>query len=211
MARKPARKVARKPTKKATRKPAKKAARKAARKVTRKVVRKAPKKVRAIPKGYRSVTAHLVLGNAAQAIEFYKRAFGAAEIMRLAAPSGGKVMHAELKIGDTTVMMSDEMGMSGEKAPASLGATTVSFYVYVKDADAAMKRAAAAGATVVMPVQDMFWGDRHGVIRDPFGHVWGFATHVRDVSPAEIRKAQAALSQPQPQVQAPPRTDPPPF
>jgi len=209
MARKPARKAARKTARKTAKKAARKPTKKAVRRVARKAVRKAPKKVRAIPKGYRSVTAHLVLGNAVQAIEFYKRAFGAVEIMRLAAPSGGKVMHAELKIGDTTVMMSDEMGMSGEKAPASLGATTVSFYVYVKDADAAMKRAAAAGATVVMPVQDMFWGDRHGVIRDPFGHVWGLATHVRDVSPADIRKAQAALSQPQ--VQTPPRLDPPTF
>ncbi|MEX0696168.1 MAG: VOC family protein [Dongiaceae bacterium] len=209
MARKSARKVARKPTKKATRKPAKKVARKAARKVTRKVTRKAPKKVRAIPKGYRSVTPYLVLGNAVQAIEFYKQAFGAVEIMRMAAPSAGKLVHAELKIGGSIVMLGDDMGGGGMRAPTSLGGAGAAVFLYVKDADATFARAVRAGATVIRPLADMFWGDRYGRLRDPFGHVWEIATHLRDVSPAEMQKAQAALSQPQ--VQTPPRLDPPTF
>ena len=202
MARKSARKAARKTAKKATRKPTKKTVRK----VARKPARKATKKVRAIPKGYRSVTPYLVLGNAAQAIEFYKQAFGAVEIMRMAAPSGDKLVHAELKIGDSIVMLGDDMGGSGIRAPTSLGGASAAVFLYVKDADAAFARAVRAGATVVRPLADMFWGDRYGRLRDPFGHIWEIATHLRDVSPAEMQKAaQAALSQPQ--APTPPRAD----
>ena len=200
-----ARKSAKKTTKKATRKPTKKTVRKVARKATRKAARKATRKVQAIPKGYRSVTPYLVLGHAAQAIEFYKQAFGAVELMRMQAPSGGKVMHAELKIGDSIVMLGDDMGESGMRAPTSLGGAGSAVFLYVKDADASFARAVRAGATVVRPLADMFWGDRYGRLRDPFGHIWGIATHLRDVPPAEMQKAaQAAL----PQVQTPPpRTD----
>lgn len=154
--------------------------------------------VKAIPEGYHTVTASLTVRDGAKAIEFYKKAFGAQERMRVAGPDGG-LMHAELRIGDSIVMLGDEMPDMGCKAPASVGATSSSLYVYVPDVDAAFTRAVEAGAKALMPPADMFWGDRFGTVEDPSGHRWGLATHKEDPSPAEIDKRKneffAAMAQ----------------
>jgi len=121
-----------------------------------------------------------------EAIEFYKRAFGARERGRMDA--GDKVAHAELEIGGSVVMLSDAFPQSTGRPPRELGGTTVSVFVFVEDVDAAFERAVAAGATVIMPANDMFWGDRYGKIRDPFGHEWELATHIEDVSPEEMER-----------------------
>lgn len=142
-----------------------------------------------IPDGFHSVTAHLVCRNAAQAIDFYKKAFGAEEIMRMPGP-GGTVMHAEIKIGDSIVMLADENPQWDSKSPLTLNGTPVSLHVYVHDVDKAFDRAVKAGAKVKMPVMDMFWGDRYGQVADPYGHSWSLATHTKDMTPAEIGKAQ---------------------
>jgi PhnB protein len=154
-----------------------------------------PTKVRPVPAGYHTVTAYLTVNDGARAIEFYERAFGARETERMPGP-GGKIMHAEFRIGDSIVMLSDEFpGMSTCKAPTSLGGTTTSLFLYVPDADAAFKRAVAAGCKVLMPLTDMFWGDRFGKLEDPFGNQWSLATHKEDVSPAEMkRRAEEALT-----------------
>lgn len=146
--------------------------------------------VKAIPEGYHAVTPGLTVRNGAQAIEFYKRAFGAQEIMRMMGPDGKHLMHAELQIGDSRIMLSDESPEMNCRAPASVGGVTSSLYVYVPNVDEAFKRAVGAGAKVVMPVTDMFWGDRFGQVEDPSGHRWGLATHTRDLSPAEIEQGQ---------------------
>ena len=147
-----------------------------------------PKKVSPVPKGYRTVTPYLTVNDGAAALAFYGRAFGAREIMRMPAP-GGKLGHAEFRIGDSIVMLSDEFpGMSSCKAPTSLGGTTVSMFLYVPDVDAAFRRAVEAGCKVIAPVMDMFWGDRFGKLNDPFGHEWGLATHKEDLTPDEIGK-----------------------
>ncbi len=147
---------------------------------------------KAIPKGYHTITPNLVIRDAAKAIDFYKKAFGAEETMRMPGP-GGKVMHAELKIGDSIVMLGDEMPEMGAKGPKAYGGSPVSFYVYVAKVDAAWKRAVDAGAKVVMPLADMFWGDRTGRLEDPFGHFWSLAQHVKDLTPEEIKKGQEAF------------------
>ena len=143
--------------------------------------------VKAIPEGYRTVTPSLTVRDGAKAIDFYKKAFGAQERMRLPGPDG-RLMHAELKVGDSIVMLGEEMPEMGCKAPVSVGAVSSSLYVYVPDVDAAFKRAVEAGAKAIMPPADMFWGDRFGTVEDPSGHRWGLATHKEDPSPAEMEK-----------------------
>jgi PhnB protein len=145
--------------------------------------------VRPIPDGYHSISPAITCKNAAAAIDFYKKAFGAAEINRMDGP-GGVVMHAELRIGDSVIFVSDEFpGMSAAPAP---GATPSSYlFLYAEDADATFNRAVAAGATPTMPLADMFWGDRYGRLTDPFGHSWGVATHVEDVPPDEMARRSA--------------------
>jgi PhnB protein len=150
--------------------------------------------VKPIPEGHHTITPYLVVNNGVQAIDFYKRAFGAQEIARMEGPPG-KIGHAELKIGDSMLMLSDEMPGGNSRSPISLGGTPVSIFLYVKDVDTVFNQAVAAGAKVVMPLADMFWGDRYGVVNDPFGHTWSLATHKEDVAPDEMRKrAQAAMA-----------------
>jgi uncharacterized glyoxalase superfamily protein PhnB len=155
-----------------------------------------------IPDGYRTVTPYITVRNAADAIEFYKRAFGAQERERLPGPDGKSIMHAELKIGDSIIMLSDELPQSGTRAPQSLGGSTGYLFLYVPDVDTAFKRALGAGATVAMSLADMFWGDRFGKVADPFGHVWGLATHKEDLAPEEIgrrhQEFMAKMGRPQP-------------
>jgi PhnB protein len=152
--------------------------------------------VKPIPEGYRTVTPYLTVRNASDAIEFYKRAFGAEEMSRMQGPDGKSVMHAEIKIGDSIVMLSDEFPQGDTRAPQSLAGTTGSIILYVPDVDAAFQRAENAGARGTMPPADMFWGDRFGKLTDPFGHAWGLATHKEDVSPEEMKKrAQAAMAE----------------
>jgi PhnB protein len=143
--------------------------------------------VKAIPEGYHTLTPSLTVGDGAKAIDFYKKAFGAQERMRIPGPDG-HLMHAELQVGDSIVMLADEMPDMGCKAPASVGATSSSLYVYVLDVDAAFKRAVEAGAKALMPPADMFWGDRFATVEDPSGHRWGLATHKEDPSPAEMER-----------------------
>jgi uncharacterized glyoxalase superfamily protein PhnB len=139
-----------------------------------------------------SVTPHLVCAGAADAIEFYKKAFGAVEEARLPGP-GGKIMHAMLRIGDSAVMLVDENPEWGMLGPKSLKGSPVTIHLYVEDADAFAARAVKAGAKITMPLDDMFWGDRYGTLVDPFGHQWSVATHVRDVSMEEMQQAMKAM------------------
>lgn len=144
---------------------------------------------KAVPDGYHTVTASLTVKDGAAAIDFYQRAFGAREIMRVNSPDG-KIMHAEIQVGDSRVMPADEHPGMGCAAPVSVGQATGSLYLYVPDVDAAFQRAVAAGAKVVMPVTDMFWGDRFGAVDDPSGHRWGLATHVEDPTPEQMAHRQ---------------------
>jgi uncharacterized glyoxalase superfamily protein PhnB len=150
----------------------------------------AKKRVSPVPRGYHSVTPAIMVKGAAAAIEFYKRAFGAREQMRMAGPDG-KVMHAELKFGDSVVFLGDEMPDQGKLSPQSLGNATGSLHLYVPNVDAAVKRAVDAGARVSMPIADMFWGDRYGKVTDPFGHEWGLATRKEDLTAAQMKKRAA--------------------
>ncbi len=145
--------------------------------------------VQPIPQGFHTVTPYLTVYDAQAAIEFYKRAFGAVEHCRMPGPDGKRIMHASIQIGDSMVMLSDEMRDYGVVAPTSLGGTPVSIHLYVDNVDAAFERAVLAGATIDMPVQDTFWGDRFGKLSDPYGHRWSLATCVREVSPEEMMKA----------------------
>jgi PhnB protein len=147
--------------------------------------------VNPIPKGYHSVTPYLIVNGAARAIEFYKNVFGATEVMRMADPSG-KVGHAEIKIGDSVIMLADEHPEMGHRSPQSLGGSPVGILVYLEDVDATVEKAVGAGAKLERPVQDQFYGDRSGQIRDPFGHVWTVSTHKEDVPPEEMEKRAAA-------------------
>ena len=142
-------------------------------------------KVKPIPDGMHSVTPHLICAGAANAIEFYKKAFNAVEEVRLAGPQG-RLMHAMIRIGDSAVMLVDEMPEWGALGPNSLKGSPVTIHLYVENVDAFVKRAVDAGAKITMPVADMFWGDRYGKLEDPFGHHWSVATHIRDVSPDEM-------------------------
>ncbi|MDB5763896.1 MAG: glyoxalase/bleomycin resistance protein/dioxygenase [Herminiimonas sp.] len=148
--------------------------------------------VKPIPDGMHSVTPHLVCAGAAEAIEFYKKAFGAVELSRLPGP-GGKLMHAMIRIGDSAVMLVDEFPDWGSFGPKSLKGSPVTIHLQVEDVDAVVRQAAAAGAKITMPVEDMFWGDRYGVLEDPFGHHWSVATHVRDVSMEEMQQAMQKM------------------
>lgn len=147
--------------------------------------------VKAIPDGYYSLTPYLYVRGAAEAIEFYKRAFGAVEVVRMPGP-GGTIMHAEVKIGNSMLMLSDENPGRDAISPATLGGAAGSIMLYTDDVDAVQKRAVAAGAKELMPVTDMFWGDRMGNVVDPFGQSWAIATHQEDVSPEEMGKRMAA-------------------
>jgi PhnB protein len=150
--------------------------------------------VKPVPDGYHTVTPYLAVGDAAAAIEYYKKAFGAKERVRMEAPDG-KIGHAELEIGDSLVMLSDPFPQATTRPPSEVGTTTAGVFLYVDDVDAVVQRAVDAGATVTMEVADQFWGDRFGSITDPFGHLWSVATHVEDVPPEEMaERAKAAMA-----------------
>jgi len=150
--------------------------------------------VEPIPEGYTSATAYLAVDDAAGAIDYYKKAFGAKERVRMDAP-GGKIGHAELEIGDSLVMLSDSFPQATTQPPKELGGTSVGIFMYVEDVDAVVKQAVDAGATETMEVADQFWGDRMGSVLDPFGHLWSLATHVEDVPPEEMEeRAKAAMA-----------------
>jgi PhnB protein len=147
-----------------------------------------------IPEGYRTVTPYLAVDDAAEAIEYYTKAFGAKERARMETPDG-KIGHAELEIGDSLVMLSDPFPQASTRSPKELGGTSVSVFMYVEDVDAVVKQAVDAGAKVTMEVADQFWGDRFGSVMDPFGHLWSIATHVEDVPPEEMaERAKAAMA-----------------
>ena len=148
--------------------------------------------VKAIPEGYHNVTPYLIVDDAAEAIRFYEKALGATEIFRL--PMGDRIGHAEIKIGDSIVMLSDEWPDMGKLGPKARGGATSSMMVYVEDVDAAYARATAAGATAERPPEDQFWGDRMGSLVDPFGHSWSLATHVEDVAEDEMQRRMEAFS-----------------
>lgn len=148
--------------------------------------------VKPIPDGYHSLTPYLIIDGAAKAIEFYQKVFGATELLRLPGP-GGKLGHAEIKIGDSVLMMADEMPEMGHRGPKALGGSPVGIMLYVEDVARTFEKAVAAGATVDRPVQDQFYGDRSGTVIDPFGYKWTIATHVEDVAQEEMQKRIAAL------------------
>ena len=147
-------------------------------------------KVNPIPEGYRTITPYLVIKGAGEAIDFYVKAFGAVEVVRMPGP-GGSVMHGEVRIGDSMLMLSDEFPDWGQLGPVSRGGATGSVMLYVEDCDAAFLRAVDAGCTPKMPPTDEFWGDRFAKVADPFGHEWAIATHVEDVSPEEMQRRMA--------------------
>jgi uncharacterized glyoxalase superfamily protein PhnB len=150
------------------------------------------KSTQPIPPGFENLIPHLVCSPCSEAIEFYQKAFGAEEICRLAAPDGRRIMHAELRIGKSVVFLNDDFPehCGGKSSTATaLKGTPVTIHHYVADCDAAIKRAADAGATVLMPAADMFWGDRYGMVVDPYGHKWSFGTHLKDLTPAEMQAA----------------------
>jgi PhnB protein len=149
--------------------------------------------VNPIPGGMHTLTPHLVCDNAAKAIEFYKKAFGAEEGGRLPGEDG-KIMHAMMRIGDSAFMLADEFPDWGSLGPNALKGTPVTLHLYVKDVDAAFARALDAGAVVKMPLADMFWGDRYGIVTDPCGHHWSLATHIKDVSPEEMQQGMKEQS-----------------
>jgi len=146
-----------------------------------------------IPEGMHSITPHLVCAGAAKALDFYQQAFGATEVGRMPGPDG-RLMHAAMKIGDSTVMLADEMPEWGSLGPKALKGSPVTIHIYVEDVDALVARAVKAGAKVTMPVEEQFWGDRYGKLEDPFGHHWSVATHVRDVTPEEMKRAMQQMS-----------------
>ena len=145
----------------------------------------ATKATRFIPEGYHSVTPYLYVRGAAQALEFFKRAFNATELFRMPMPDG-RLGHSEFRIGDSILMMADELPDSGVKGPQTLGGTSIGIALYVEDCDALFRRAVEAGAKVERPLADQFYGDRSGTVIDPFGHKWTIATHIEDVTPAEM-------------------------
>ena len=148
--------------------------------------------VRAIPEGMHAVTPHLICAGAADAIEFYKKAFEAEELCRVAGPQG-RLMHGMIKIGGAAVMLVDEMPEWGALGPKSLKGSPVTIHLYVADVDRFVDRAVSAGARITMPIDNMFWGDRYCKLEDPFGHHWSVATHIRDVSPEELQQAAAKM------------------
>ena len=154
-----------------------------------------PNSVKPIPEGFHSITPSLIVRDAARAIDFYKRALGAQELVRMPSPDG-KIMHAELKIGDSIIFLSDEMPQSPAKSPQTLGGVTGVLNLYVEDVDKRFQQAVDAGAKVSMPVADQFWGDRYGSLVDPFGYTWGIGTHKEDLSPQQMdERAKAFFAQ----------------
>ena len=147
--------------------------------------------VQPIPEGYGTLTMYLSVKDGAAAIEFYKKAFGAEELCRMAGPDGKSVMHAELQFGNTRLMLGGEYPGPGAKAPETVKGTTATVHMYVPDTDASFDRAMAAGATEMMKPMDMFWGDRMGKVADPFGHHWSIATHIKDLTPEEVDQGAA--------------------
>ena len=148
-----------------------------------------------IPEGYQTITPYLAVDDASEAIEYYKKAFGAEERVRMDAP-GGRIGHAELAVGDSLIMLADPFPQASTRTPSELGGSSVSIFMYVEDVDATVKRAVDAGATITMEVADQFWGDRLGSVKDPFGHQWSIATHVEDVPPDEMaERAKAAMAE----------------
>jgi PhnB protein len=145
-----------------------------------------------IPEGYHNVTPYLYVRDAARAIEFYKDVFGATELSRFDAP-GGKIAHAEIKIGDSLVMLADEFPDTDERSPQTIGGTPVGLLLYAEDVDAVAEKAVSAGGKLLEPLEDKFYGDRMGKLEDPFGHVWAIATHKEDVSPEEMERRVAAM------------------
>ena len=150
-------------------------------------------KVNPIPEGFHTITPHLVVRNAAEAITFYKRAFGAEELTRMNGPDGESIMHAELRIGDSVLFLCGEFPEMGARSPQSIGGTPVTLHLYVDNVDRAYARTVEAGATAVMPPQDQFWGDRYAKVTDPFGHHWSLATHTEDVTPQQCAERAAKL------------------
>ena len=150
--------------------------------------------VRPIPEGYHSITPYLVISEAAKAIDWYKQAFGAQQTLRMEDPTTGKIGHAEMKIGDSYIMLADEYPDMGYRSPKTLGGAGISLLLYVENCDAVVERAVKAGAKITRPVADQFYGDRTGGIEDPFGHTWYVATHVKDVSEEEMKKVMEEKS-----------------
>ena len=153
--------------------------------------------MKSIPEGYHTITPVFVFKDSRKALEFYKKAFGAVETFVMPGPGGKGVMHASMKIGNSNIMMSDENREKSCRSAETLGGSPIAFYLYVENADAAFKKAVTAGAAAQMPLQDSFWGDRIGSVRDPFGYNWTFATHTKDLTPEQIAKgAEEAMAQP---------------
>jgi PhnB protein len=148
--------------------------------------------VKYIPDGYHTATPYLIIKGAAKALDFYKKAFGATELMRMQGPDG-KVGHAEIKIGNSPIMLADEFPEMGYKSPQSLGGSPISIMLYVENVDNTVEQAVAEGAKIAIPLKDQFYGDRNGTIHDPFGHVWTISTHIEDVSPEEMQRRAEAL------------------
>ncbi len=148
-----------------------------------------PEQVKAVPPGFHTLTPHLTVRDADKALEFYKNALGA-EVQGVARMPNGKIMHASLRIGDSMLMLNEEFPEYGGLSPLSIGGTGVTIHIYTDDVDAAFNRAVSAGAQVKMPVMDQFWGDRYGLVADPFGHKWSIATHTKDLSPEDMQRAQ---------------------
>lgn len=148
--------------------------------------------VKPIPDGYHAITPYLSIRGAANAIDFYKQAFGAEELFRLAAPSG-EIMHAEIKLGDSSIMLADSCEETGFLDPAKLGGTSVGVHLYVENVDETFAQAVKAGAKIIKPVEDQFYGDRNGTLEDPYGHFWFVSTHIEDLSPEEVGERAKAL------------------
>ena len=149
--------------------------------------------VKPIPEGFNTITPHLIISNAGAAIDFYKKAFGAEEIMRMPGPDGKSVMHAEMNIGNSRFMLCDEFKEYGNVSPTTLKGPPVSIHLYVENADSSFQRAVNAGATPIMPLTNMFWGDRFGKVKDPYGHEWSIAQHVEDVTPQQCAERMGQM------------------
>lgn len=184
-----------KPKTKATAKTKKASSKKAPQKkpVRKAAATRSQKKVSAIPKGYHNVTPYLTVEGAVKAIEFYKKAFGAKIISKMEQPDGKKIAHAELKIGDSMIMLADECPDTKTRSPKAYGGSAVGFQLYVKDVDKVVARAVAAGAKLIKPIENMFYGDRCGRVEDQFGHQWYISTHIEDVPTRELKKRAAQL------------------
>lgn len=189
--RKPKRKTAKRKT--AKRKAPKRKTAKTKRKASKKTSRKSKKQVTAIPKGYHSITPYLIINDASNAIEFYKKAFGAKVVMKMEQPSG-KISHAELKIGDAKIMLADEHPERDARSPQSYGGTPVGIHLYIKNVDSIVDKALSNGARLISPVQNMFYGDRSGTLEDPYGHKWFVSTHIENVSANQMKKRAAELA-----------------